>query len=216
MRTTVKVRGKINAGHVKKRYQAGSNKVLDKLGSFTRQRAQKQFLNPQPLNAKGKNPKWREIGKRDGIPVMDMTFRPPTPNRITSWKTGKGKAAKGFLRSSIIYERDDRRGSVVIGPSENTVWLNKLHEFGGSRPVAFRYVGRYPKREVKVGGKAFKVDGGQAYVVQRRDAVLGRKGKLPNHSVKPGKVRPAKYMATAIDQMRPKIPREFRGFISGP
>lgn len=212
MKTTVKVRGKVDVAHVKKRYKAGSNKVLDKLGSFTRQRAKKQFLNRGPK----KKPQWRKIGQRDGIPVVDMTFRPPTANRITSWKTGKGKAAKGFLRSSIIYERDDRRGSVVIGPSENTVWLNKLHEFGGSRPVAFRYVGRYPKREVKVGGKAFEVDGGRAYVVQRRDAVLGRKGKLPNYSVQPGKVRPARYMATAVKEMRPIIPREFRGFISGP
>lgn len=212
MRTTVKVRGKINAGHVKKRYQAGSNKVLDKLGSFTRQRAQKQFRSRDVK----KKPEFREIGKRDGIPVVDMTFRPPTQNRITSWKTGRGRSAKGFLRSSIIYERDDRRGSVVIGPAENTVWLNRLHEFGGSRPVAFRYVGRKPKKTVQLGGTEVKVKGGPAYVVQRRDAILGRKGKLPNHSVKPGKVRPAKYMATAIKQMRPKIPREFRGFISGP
>lgn len=216
MRTTVKVRGKINAGHVKRRYKAGSNKVLDKLGSFTRQRAKKQFSSRTPLNVRGKDPKWREIGRRDGIPVLDMTFRPPLPNKITSWKTGKGKAAKGFLRSSIIYERDERRGSVVIGPAENTVWLNRLHEFGGSRPVAFRYVGRYPKREVKVGGKTFDVPDGRAYVVQRKDAQLGRKGKLPNHSVKPGKVWPAKYMATAIKQMRPIVPREFRGFMSGP
>jgi hypothetical protein len=216
MKIVTKIRKALKPGHVKKQYKAGRNKSLDKLGSFTRQRAKKQFLNPKTLNQKGRPPKWRQIGKRDGIPVVDMTFRPPTPNRITSWKTGRGRAAKGFLRSSIIYERDDRRESVVIGPAERTVWLNKIHEFGGSRPVAFRYVGRYPKREVKVGGKSYDVEGGRAYVVQRRDAILGRKGKLPNHSVKPGKVRPAKYMATAIQQMRPIIPREFRGFIQGP
>ena len=208
MRTTVKVRGKVNAGHVKKRYQAGLNKTLDRLGSFTMQRAKKQFSNRTPR----KKPQWREIGKRDGVPVLDMSFRPPLANKITSWKTGKGRAGRGFLRGSIRYERDERRGSVVIGPAENTVWLNRIHEFGGSRPVAFRYLGRYPKKEVK----GLRVPGGAAYVVQRKDAIKGRRGKLEPHSVKPGKVRPAKYMATAIAQMRPKIPQQFRGFVSGP
>lgn len=208
MRTTVKVRGKMNVGHVKKRYQGGLNKTLDRLGSFTMQKAKRQFSSRTPR----KKPEWREIGKRDGIPVVDMSFRPPLANKITSWKTGKGRAAKGFLRSSIRYERNDRRGSVVIGPAENTVWLNRIHEFGGSRPVAFRYLSRYPENEVQ----GMRVPGGRAYVVQRRDAVLGRKGKLGNHSVTPGKVRPAKYMGTAIKEMRPIIPREFTGFISGP
>jgi hypothetical protein len=230
MRVNVKVRANIKTGHIKNRYKAGRNKALDRLGSFTRQRAKEQFLNPRP----DRKPTWRRVGEREGIPVVEVTFRPPTPGRITSWKTGKGRSAKGFLKSSIRYERDDRRGSVVIGPAENTVWLNKIQEFGGQRPVAFRYLARHPQTEINghrvpggmgAGGRSAgrdargrfrKASGGAVYIVKRVDAQLGRKGKLPAHSVEQGKVKPARYMATAIKKMMPKIPPSFRGLISGP
>jgi hypothetical protein len=210
MRTTVKVRGKINAGHVKKRYQAGRDKALDRIGAFTMQAAKKQFLNKTPK----KKPEWRRVGERDGVPVLEISFRPPTAGRVTSWKTGKGRAANGFLRSSVRYERDDRRGSVVIGPAERAVWLNRIQEFGGSRPVAYRYLTKAPTDKLRKSGHA--VPGGVAWIVTRRDAMTGRKSQAGEFKREAGKVKPGRYMAKGLDKVRPKIPLRFQGFIQGP
>jgi len=209
MRTTVKVRAKVNTAHVKKRYQAGRNKSLDRIGSFTMQSVKKQFLNKQPK----KKPAFREVGKQDGIPVVAIDFRPPTPGRVTSWKTGRGRAAKGFLRGSIRYERDDRKGSVVIGPAENAVWLNRIQEFGGARQVSYQYVSRRPVRRLEGG---VSVPGGPSIVVVRKDAQTGRKGRSGVFKTDAGRVKPGLYMAGGLAKVRPKIPDAFRNFVSGP
>jgi len=231
MRTTVKVRAKVNTAHVKRRYQAGRNKSLDRIGSFTMQSAKKQFLNKQPK----KKPEWRRVGEQNGIPVLEVTFRPPTTGRVTSWKTGRGRAANGFLRGSVRYERDDRKGSVVIGPAERTVWLNKIQEFGGSRTVSYRYLSRSPVEKLKSGhaipqgmgrgsqrggrdsrGRFLKGTGGEAYVVIRRDAQTGKRSKAGEFATGRGKVKPGRYMAKGLEKVRPKIPQAFQNFISGP
>lgn len=231
MKTTVKVRGKVDVAHVKKRYKAGRDKSLDRIGSFTMQAAKKQFLNKTPK----KKPQWRKVGDREGVPVLEVTFRQPTPGRVTSWKTGRGRAAQGFLRSSIRYERDDRRGSVVIGPAERTVWLNRIQEFGGARPVSYRFLSSRPIRKLKSGdvvprslgagggvggrdarGRFLKGQGGLAYVVTRRDALTGRRTKSGEFKREAGRVKPGRYMATGLDKVRPKIPKAFQNFVSGP
>jgi hypothetical protein len=232
MRTTVKVRGKVNTAHVKKRYHAGRNKSLDRIGSFTMQSAKKQFLNKQPK----KKPEWRRVGEQNGIPVLEVLFRPPTTGRVTSWKTGRGAAASGFLRSSIEYNRDDRRGSVLIGPATRAVWLNRIQEFGGSRPVAYRYVSKAPvKNKLKSGhaipegmgrgsksggrdarGRFLKGTGGEAYVVMRKDAQTGKRTKAGEFATGRGKVKPGRYMAKGLEKVRPKIPKAFQNFVSGP
>jgi hypothetical protein len=235
MKTTVRVRGKVNTAHVKKRYQAGRNKSLDRIGLFTMQSARKQFSNRDP---KAK-PKWRQVGERNGYPVLDITFRPPMSDRVTSWKTGRGRAAKGFLKHSIFYDRDDRKGSVVIGPNEaKVVWLNRIQEFGGSRPVVYQYLSRRPLEQLneKAGGHKIPPSMGrktgsqrrnkrgrfmrgrnpEAYVVMRKDAQTGRKSKAGEFATGRGKVKPGRYMSKGLDKVRPRIPQAFRNFVSGP
>jgi hypothetical protein len=231
MRTTVKVRAKMNTAHVKKRFKAGRDKILDRIGSFTMQSAKKQFLNKQPK----KKPEWRRVGEQNGIPVLEVTFRPPTTGRVTSWKTGRGRAANGFLRGSVRYERDDRKGSVVIGPAEKTVWLNRIQEFGGSRTVAYRYMSRSPVKQLKSGhavpqgmgrgsnrggrdakGRFLKGTGGEAYVVIRTDAQTGKRTKAGVFKADRGKVKPGRYMAQGLDKVRARIPKQFADLVFGP
>jgi hypothetical protein len=231
MKTTVKVRAKVNTAHVKKRFKAGRDKSLDRIGSFTMQSAKKQFLNKQPK----KKPEWRRVGEQNGIPVLEVTFRPPTTGRVTSWKTGRGRAANGFLRGSVRYDRDDRRGSVVIGPAERTVWLNRIQEFGGSRPVVWRFLSAAPIDKLKSGqavprdiiggggrggrdgrGRFTRGSGGGAYVVIRTDAQTGRKTKAGTFKQESGKVKPGRYMEGGLKKIKPKIPKSFQNFIQGP
>jgi hypothetical protein len=154
---------------------------------------------------------------------------------VTSWKTGRGKAARGFLKESVFYERDDRRGSVVIGPSENVVWLNKIQEFGGSRSVAFRLVSRRPIEKLKSGqkvptgmglktgsqrrtkrGRFARGRNAEAYVVMRRDAATGKRTPGGTYKTEPGRVKSGKYMANGLRKTRQRIPKAFQNFVSGP
>ena len=235
MPTTVKVRARINKAHIQKRYQAGRNKSLERIGLFTMQSARKQFSNRDPKA----RPKWRKVGEKNGYPVLEITFRPPMASRVTSWKTGRGRAAKGFLKHSIFYDRDDQRGSVVIGPTErHVVWLNKIQEFGGSRPVAYHYLSSRPMEQLKekAGGHKVPRDMGrqsgsqrrnkrgrfmrgrnpEAYVVMRKDAQTGRRSKAGVFKTDRGKVKPGRYMAQGLAKVRPKIPQAFKNFVSGP
>jgi hypothetical protein len=231
VQVNTKVRAKVNTAHIKKRYQAGRDKSLDRIGSFTMQAAKKQFLNKTPK----KKPQWRKIGEREGTPVLEVTFRPPTPGRVTSWKTGRGRGARGFLRSSIRYDRDNRRGSVLIGPAERSVWLNKIQEFGGRRPVAYRYLTKRPVDRLKNGamvpqgmgrggssggrdsqGRFLRGSGGVAYVVVKRDAATGKKNRAGAFKVEPGKVKSGQYMAKGLDKVRAKIPKAFANSVQGP
>lgn len=231
MKVKAKVRAKINTAHIKKRYQAGRDKSLDRIGSFTMQSAKKQFLNKTPK----KKPQWRKVGEREGTPVLEVTFRPPTPGRVTSWKTGRGRGARGFLRSSVRYETDARRGSVVIGPAEKSVWLNKIQEFGGRRAVAYRYLTKRPVDRLKSGamvpqgmgrggssggrdaaGRFLRGSGGVAYVVVKRDATTGKKSRAKDFKVEPSKVKRGEYMAKGLAKVRPRIPKAFANSVQGP
>lgn len=216
MKTTVKVRGKVNVAHVKKRYQAGRDKSLEKVGVFTRQSAKKQLGSNGPLKVKSQ-PRWRKVGEKDGVPVVSATFRPPRPGKVTSWATRRNPG--GFLRAAIIYERDDRRGSVVIGPASRAVWLNRIQEFGGARPVNFVLLNRRPAAKLRNGlkvppDKASR--NGTAYVVTMTDAQFGRKGRSPVFKSASGRVKPGRYMATGLAKVRPRIPKAFQNFVSGP
>jgi hypothetical protein len=232
MRITTKLRVSLKTDHIKKRYKAGRDKSLDRIGSILRRAARDQMLNKTP---KKSTTKWRRVGEQDGIPVAEVTFRNPTAGRVTSWKTGRGRAAKGFLRSSIRYERDDAKGSVVIGPAENVVWLNKIQEFGGSRPVVWRFLSAAPIDKLKSGqavprdiiggggrggrdgrGRFTRGSGGGAYVVIRTDAQTGRKTKAGTFKQESGKVKPGRYMAGGLKKIRTKIPKSFQNFIQGP
>ena len=232
MKTTVKVRGKVDVAHVKKRYQAGRDKSLEKVGVFTRQAAKKQLGSNGPLKVKSQ-PSWRKVGEKDGVPVVSATFRPPRPGKVTSWATRRNPG--GFLRAAIIYERDDRRGSVVIGPASRAVWLNRIQEFGGSRPVNFMLLNRRPISRLRngltvppnltSGGRAGRRDargrflasgGGEAYVVTMTDAQFGRKSKSPVFKSVAGRVKQGRYMANGLAKVRPRIPKAFQNFVSGP
>jgi hypothetical protein len=215
MRITTKLRVSLKTDHIKKRYKAGRDKSLDRIGSILRRAARDQMLNKTP---KKSTTKWRRVGEQDGIPVAEVTFRNPTAGRVTSWKTGRGRAAKGFLRSSIRYERDDAKGSVVIGPAENVVWLNKIQEFGGSRPVAWRFLSRSPIPKLKSGLPVPRDIAGAsgAYVVVRTDALTGKKTKAGTFKQESGKVKPGRYMEGGLKKIKPKIPKSFQNFIQGP
>ena len=234
MKVVTKIRALLKTGHVKKKYQAGRNKSLDRIGSFTRQAAKRQILNKRPK----KKPTWTKVGEQSGVPVLEVSFRPPTAGRVTSWKTGRGRAATGFLRSSIRYERDDRRESVVIGPAENVVWLNKIQEFGGSRAVSWQYLSKRPIERLKDKAGGHKVPAAlgrqsgsrrknrrgrfmrgrnpEAIVVMRRDAATGKQSKAGQFRQTGGKVKPGRYMQKGLDAIRPKIPAQFKDFIAGP
>lgn len=234
MKIVTKIRKALKPGHVKKQYKAGRNKSLDRIGSFTRRSAQDQFLHRK----KKSKPTWTRVGEKSGIPVLEINFRPPTAGRVTSWKTGRGRAARGMLRSSVRYERDDRKGSVVIGPAQDVVWLNKIQEFGGSRSVSWQMLSRRPMEQLRPAAGGHKVPkplgrltgsrrrnkngrlmagrNPEAYVVMRRDAATGRKTSAGEFRRAPGKVKPGRYMAKGLNKVRPKIPAAFKNFIQGP
>lgn len=141
MRTTVKVKAKINRGHIKKKVSEGNRRSLPGAGVIVQRSARKQFSS---RNVK-KTPKWSRVGSKDGRPVLAMEFRPPIPGKITSWKNPRGRGATktGFLKTLIRFEVDNRRESVVIGPTNEATWLNRLQEFGGTGRRVLKLIGRY-------------------------------------------------------------------------
>lgn len=134
-------KAKMNFAHVKKKVKKGNAKALDRAGVIVQRSSRKQFSH-RTVKAK---PKWSLVGTKDGRPVLSMDFRPPIPGKITSWKNPRGRGATqtGFLRTLIRYAADNRRESVVIGPTDAATWLNKLQEFGGSARRVLRLVGVY-------------------------------------------------------------------------
>ena len=233
----VKVTGRINKQHITKRYIAGRDKALDASGSMVRQSAKRQFSSRAPKQ----KPIWSRVGTKDGRPVLAMEFRPPKAGKITSWKNPRGRGATrtGFLRTLIEYRRDDRRGSVVIGPMTQAAWLNKLQEFGGSAVRVLKMVGLYPQsagknRLLKENPPPMRMitgmeKGKRANKNQRRAAMgLGAYVGVwvdPAHTRRPvktslarapGKVRPGRFMKKGLDEKRAKLAEKWRGQISGP
>jgi hypothetical protein len=231
-----KTRVKMNTKHVKRRYEAGRDKALDASGSMVRHSARRQFSN----RSVKKKPQWSQVGTKDGRPVLAMEFRPPASGKVTSWKNprGRGATTTGFLRTMIEYRRDDRKGSVVIGPWDKATWLNKLQEFGGSAPRVLKMIGRYPGKSKLLqrfpppsgmlgGGSGVRRDsksgrfltaaqrGGKAYVGIWVDPAHTRKVyRVLDRSS--GKVKPGRFMAKGLAAKRDQLAKKWQGRISGP
>jgi hypothetical protein len=231
-------KAKMNFAHVKKKVKSGNLKALDRAGTIVRQSSKKQFshrkVKPQP--------NWSLVGRKDGMPVLAMDFRPPIPGKITSWKNPRGRGATqtGFLRTLIRYAVDNRRESVVIGPTDAATWLNKLQEFGGSSRRVLRLVGRYPtsqRRPNRVlekfqppdslvsGGRSggrdkrgrFKRNLGRgAYVGVWIDPAHTRRRKTMDLASSDGRVPPGRFMKKGLAAKLPKLAQQWRGQISGP
>ena len=206
---------KFDTKKLRRKMEAGRDKALDRVGSIVRRSAQKQLSVRQPL----KKPVFKRVGDIDGVPLVSMSFEKATPGKVTSWKP------KRFLYSRIMYARDDRKGSVVIGPDDKVVKVNTLHEFGGSReiklvlvrpvPVAglFQYK---PPRSMLAG----KRDGRGRF--QRQAAYIGMwhstgarvKGRVVRRD--PGRAPAGRYMEKGLAAKRQAILPQFRNQISGP
>jgi hypothetical protein len=231
-------KAKMNFAHVKKKVKKGNAKALDRAGVIVQRSSRKQFSH-RTVKAK---PKWSLVGTKDGRPVLSMDFRPPIPGKITSWKNPRGRGATqtGFLRTLIRYAADNRRESVVIGPTDAATWLNKLQEFGGSAQRVLRLVGRYPtnpKRPNRVlekfpppdsmvsGGRRggrdkrgrFKRNIGRgAYVGVWVDPAHTRRRKTRDLATSPGKVPAGRFMKKGLAAKLPVLAKQWRGQISGP
>ena len=65
-------------------------------------------------------------------------------------------------------------------------------------------------------GRFLKGSGGVAWIVARRDAMTGKKSKAGEFKREAGRVKPGRYMSKGLEQVRPKIPKAFTNFVSGP
>ena len=135
----------------------------------------------------------RQVGIRDGRPLVALIQQDPKPDKITSWKTPEHP--NGLLYSSVKYYYDPRTKSVVVGP-ERMGKLRALHEFGGSRPVHFLPVSDGPKRSRKFKNPVFGV-----FVSQSEPGTI-------NLGTKRIKKRP--YMKPGLQKAMRKIPQQFR------
>jgi hypothetical protein len=235
MQPKIKVKTRLNKAHIRKKIKRGTREALPGAGVIVQRSARKQFSH---RNVKTK-PNWSQVGTKDGRPVLAMEFRPPIPGKVTSWKNPRGRGATrtGFLRTLIRFEVDTRKDSVVIGPTNEATWLNKLQEFGGSARRVLKLVGRYPGKSKLMqkfpppgnmlsGGSGKRRDqrgrfltasqrGGSAYVGLWIDpAHTRRKGKVL--ATAGGKVKPGRYMKKGLDAKRDKLAAQWKGKIYGP
>lgn len=216
---TTKFKTRIRAAHIKKRFKAGRNKALDKIGSMVRQSAKKQFS----VRGYKKKPIWKRVGELDGFPLVSMGFQDSKPGKVTSWKP------KTFLRSKILYSRDDRRGSVVIGPDDKVKNVNILHERGGSqgvklvliRPSPTDGVFQYRVPRSMLGGRQQGrdrrgrfVSNQRAYVARWVSSGKRVRGRVVDRD--PGRAPAGRYMEKGIKAKRAAIPQAFRNQITGP
>lgn len=201
---------------VERKYKAGRNKALDRVGSIVRRSARAQFSQRRPLS----KPVWKRVGEHEGLPLVSMSFGKSTPGKVTTWKP------RMFLRSRIFYERDDRKGSVVIGPDNKVVPVNTLQEFGGSRevklvllrpsPVTRLFQYQVPKSLVGTQrrdrrGRFLQVG---AYVGMWHSTGKRVKGKVVRRE--PGRAPAGRYMEKGLAAKRAAIVPQFRNQIQGP
>lgn len=210
------VRGlKLDTGRLQRKYVAGRDKALDRAGAIVRNSAKKQFSTRRPLS----KPIWKRVGEHDGLPLVSMSFHNAAAGKVTSWKP------KRFLYSKIRYARDDRRGSVVIGPDARVVDVNTLHERGGAkgvklvliRPVPvdrlfqYRVPGSLLEKRRDRRGRFSKA---YAYVGMWRSTGHRVKGKVVKRD--PGTVPPGRYMEKGLAARRQAIAPQFKDQIQGP
>jgi hypothetical protein len=225
MQPKIKVKAKLNKAHIRKRIKRGTRESLPGAGVIVQRSARKQFSHRNVLD----KPKWSQVGNKDGRPMLAMEFRPPKPGKVTSWKNPRGKGATktGFLRTLIRFEVDTRKDSVVIGPTDEATWLNKLQEFGGSARRVLKLVGQYPGKSkllnrfppparVLPGGskKKNKAMGGVLVGLWIDPAHTRRKGKVL--ATAGGKVKPGRYMKRGLDAKRDKLAAQWKNKIYGP
>jgi hypothetical protein len=226
MQPKIKVKARLNKAHIRKKIKRGTREALPGAGVIVQRSARKQFSH---RNVKTK-PNWSQVGTKDGRPVLAMEFRPPIPGKVTSWKNPRGRGATrtGFLRTLIRFEVDTRKDSVVIGPTNEATWLNKLQEFGGSARRELKLVGRYPGKSQLLkkfpppakmlsggGGKGRRKRGGSAYVGLWIDpAHTRRKGEVL--ATAGGSIKPGRYMKKGLDAKRDKLASQWKNKIYGP
>ena len=207
---------KLDTKKLQRKYRGGRDKALDRVGAIVRNSAKKQFSQRRPLT----KPVWKRVGEHEGLPLVSMSFGNSTPGKVTTWKP------KMFLRSRVRYERDDRKGSVVIGPDNKVVPVNTLQEFGGSRQMKLVLVRPRPVTRL------FQYQVPQALLgSQRRDrrgrfvqevAYVGMwhstgkrvKGKVVRRD--PGRAPAGRYMEKGLAARRAAIVPQFRNQIHGP
>lgn len=206
---------KLDTKRLERKYRGGRDKALDRAGAIVRNSAKKQFSQRRPLS----KPVWKRVGDYEGVPLVSMSFAKSTPGKVTSWRP------KMFLRSRVRYERDDQKGSVVIGPDNKVVAVNTLHEFGGSRevklvlvrPVPVDRLFQYQVPQTLLGASRNRRD---AWV--RRAAYVGMwhstgkrvKGKVVRRD--PGRAPAGRYMQKGLAAKRAAIVPQFRNQIQGP
>lgn len=214
----VRLRSLLNVPKVRAKVEASRDKALDRAGTITRRSAQKQFRRRQPL----KSPKWRLVGTRDGYPLVSMSFQESTPGKVTTWKP------KEFLRNKIFYDKDKRRGSVVIGPDQKVASVQQLQEFGGSETVKLKLVapipvaGLYQYKVPKSMFGSMKRDRKGRFL--RQLAYVGTwhsqnarvRGNRKTVATDPGRVRGAGFMGKGLAAVRQKIPQMFKNQLRGP
>lgn len=207
-----RVRGlRMDTKRLERKYQAGRDKALDRAGAIVRNSAKKQFSQRQPL----RKPIWNRVGDHEGLPLVSMSFQNTAAGKVTSWKPKK------FLYSRIRYARDDRRGSVVIGPDAKVVDVNTLHERGGSkgvklvliRPVPVDRLFQYKVPGSMMGAKRRR-KGLAAYVGMWHSTGSRVKGKVVKRD--PGRVPAGRYMEKGLAAKRNDIAPQFRNQIQGP
>lgn len=218
---TAKVKSRLRPQHVRNKLKGGSNKALDRAGMMVRQSAKKQFS----VRAYRKKPIWKRVGNLDGYPLVSISFQESKPGKVTSWKP------RSFLRSKIMYARDDRKSSVVIGPDDKVRNVQILHERGGSQGMKLVLIRRTPTDRLfqyqvpasMVGSKGLGRDSRGRYLsTGGRQAYVGRwvsTGKRVRGRVAardPGRAPAGRFMEKGLAEKRSKIAEQFRNRISGP
>lgn len=206
---------KIDRRRLEQKFKAGRSKALDRAGSLVRQSAKKQFSQRRPLT----RPVWKRVGEHKGLPLVSMSFQNTAPGKVTSWRP------KRFLYSKIFYARDERKGSVVIGPDKKVVDINTLHEYGGSREVKLVLVRPVPVTRLfqyQVPGSLTQRTRDTRGRFQKQYAYVGMwhstgsrvRGQVVRRD--PGRAPAGRYMENGLKRVRPKIVQQFRDQIRGP
>lgn len=202
---------RLDTRRLERKYKAGRDKALDRAGSIVRNSAKKQLANRRLAS----KPIWRRVGEHEGLPLVSMSFQKTTTGKVTSWQP------KRFLNSKIRYARDDKRGSVVIGPDERLPDINVMHEKGGSkevklvliRPVPVDRLFQYRVPAVMMGAKRRR-KGLAAYVGMWHSTGKRVKGKVVKRD--PGKAPAGRYMEKGLAARRAAIAPQFKDQIQGP